>query len=323
MHGIPMIRSTTVRPLLDALERSGTPLGPRFSKARALLKDPNALLPVVTAGGLFEEAARRSGLEDFAFRVASAFPVLELGDWGALIARSATVAGFVSTLVHAAPRFNSGQSWWAAQRGEEVWLRQHLTSRLVEGRRAGAEYALMLILQVIRLAAGPGWRPREIHLEGAPPRHAAALAAQAERAVHFHGVGLTIVFPARVMSLPFPPLSPPAMAAATPAPSGSFPGSVRQLVEALVKIGTPELPIAAEAARMSERSLQRRLSECGLRFTRLVEEARFESARRLLSDRSVKIVEISAELGYTDSANFTRAFRRWSGMSPQAFRQAG
>lgn len=35
------------------------------------------------------------------------------------------------------------------------------------------------------------------------------------------------------------------------------------------------------------------------------------------------IVEISNELGYTDSANFTRAFRRWSGLSPQAFRQTG
>ena len=74
---------------------------------------------------------------------------------------------------------------------------------------------------------------------------------------------------------------------------------------------------------MSERSLQRRLAECGLSYARVVEDTRFDTACRMLGDPALKIVEISAELGYTDSANFTRAFRRWSGVSPQAFRRTG
>jgi AraC-like DNA-binding protein len=74
---------------------------------------------------------------------------------------------------------------------------------------------------------------------------------------------------------------------------------------------------------MSERSLQRRLAEHGLRFARLVEEARFEAAQRLLREPGRKIVDVSLALGYTDSANFTRAFRRWAGVPPQAFRQVG
>jgi AraC-like DNA-binding protein len=42
----------------------------------------------------------------------------------------------------------------------------------------------------------------------------------------------------------------------------------------------------------------------------------------LLRDPDVRIVDVSAELGYTDSANFTRAFRRWAGVPPLAFRRA-
>ncbi|HET6303220.1 MAG TPA: helix-turn-helix domain-containing protein [Myxococcota bacterium] len=41
----------------------------------------------------------------------------------------------------------------------------------------------------------------------------------------------------------------------------------------------------------------------------------------MLRDPGVKIIEISAQLGYRDSANFTRAFRRWTGVAPQVFRR--
>jgi AraC-like DNA-binding protein len=174
----------------------------------------------------------------------------------------------------------------------------------------------------MRRATGPAWRPREIHLEGAPPPHADRLAALAERRVCFEQPYTALVFTARVLACRYPVLAAAPPAAHARVPADSFEGSIRQVVESLLRLGAVELGTAAEAVRMSERSLQRHLGESGLRFTQLVEEARFASARQLLDDPSRKIVEISAELGYTDSANFTRAFRRWSGLSPQAYRQS-
>jgi AraC-like DNA-binding protein len=78
--------------------------------------------------------------------------------------------------------------------------------------------------------------------------------------------------------------------------------------------------IVAKAAGMSVRSLQRQLAEEGLTYSRLVEQVRYDQAVTLLKRPDLKLIEIAADLGYTDSANFTRAFKRWTGVSPREFR---
>jgi AraC-like DNA-binding protein len=185
----------------------------------------------------------------------------------------------------------------------------------------------MLLFHTIRLAAGPEWRPSEIHFEGPALSHADQLAALAEKGVRFGESATTLVFPRRVLALTLPPALPPPAKAAWPVPRSWLPApdfqrSVRQTVASLLRLGSPKLTMAAEMSGMSARSLQRRLHESRLDFGQLVEDARFDSARRMLGDPEVKIVEVAAELGYTDSANFTRAFRRWSGVPPREFRRS-
>jgi AraC-like DNA-binding protein len=98
---------------------------------------------------------------------------------------------------------------------------------------------------------------------------------------------------------------------------------VRSAVAGLLQLGRGDLHAVAEASGMSVRSFQRRLAEGGLCFSQLLEEARFEIARQRLLDSGVRVVDVAAELGYTDAANFSRAFRRWSGgLSPRQFRLA-
>ena len=71
---------------------------------------------------------------------------------------------------------------------------------------------------------------------------------------------------------------------------------------------------------MSLRSFQRQLAKDHLSYSLLLDQIRFETAVRLLQDPTLKLIEISLELGYNDPANFTRAFKRWTGMSPRQFR---
>lgn len=324
MQAIPLVRASSVRPVVDFLEQTGAQLSPWLLLARSLLHDPAALLPISMAGTVFDEVERIAGREDFALAAGSAVRILGFGDWGSVLASCDTVGTYFARMETAGRRFNSGQRLWAEQRGDEVWLHQRFSSHLTRGRRAVCEFAVPLHLAGLRLATGPDWRPLEIHLEGAPPGHADQLEALATRGVRFERPHTVIVIPAQTLSCRYPTTleAPPPLTPA-PMPSGTFDGSIRQMVEALIRLGSADLSVAAETTHMSERSLQRRLGECGVSFTQLLEQVRFDSAQRLLRNPAIKIVEISNELGYTDSANFTRAFRRWSGLSPQAFRQAG
>ena len=71
---------------------------------------------------------------------------------------------------------------------------------------------------------------------------------------------------------------------------------------------------------MSERSLQRKLTDEGMTFQGLVSETRHELALEHLADPSLAIVEVAYMLGYEDQNSFFRAFRQWEKLTPSAWR---
>lgn len=76
------------------------------------------------------------------------------------------------------------------------------------------------------------------------------------------------------------------------------------------------LPLIARRASMSPRTLKRRLAEQGTTFSELIDDARRQKALVLIEDRRLTLDAVAEALGYSDTANFTRAFRRWTGMPP-------
>ena len=71
---------------------------------------------------------------------------------------------------------------------------------------------------------------------------------------------------------------------------------------------------------MHERTLHRRLKEAGTSFRYQLDKARFALGRQLLGSTSLPVCDIAATLGYSDSSGFIRAFQRWCGTSPAAWR---
>ena len=78
---------------------------------------------------------------------------------------------------------------------------------------------------------------------------------------------------------------------------------------------------AAPKLHLSVSTLKRRLAEAGTSFRALREAVLHERALRLLDDRSLSLDTIAGRLGYSDLANFSHAFKRWTGVSPGAFRR--
>lgn len=76
----------------------------------------------------------------------------------------------------------------------------------------------------------------------------------------------------------------------------------------------------ARTLNLSSRSLRRRLDDEGTSFRDLVEDTRRQLAEQMLGTTDMKLDELAVHLGYADTASFTRAFRRWYGVSPGQYR---
>jgi AraC-like DNA-binding protein len=84
--------------------------------------------------------------------------------------------------------------------------------------------------------------------------------------------------------------------------------------------GVPRLEEVASHLGIGSRTLQRRLSDLGQSYQALVDEARREVALRLVAEGRQSLIEIAFLTGFAEQSSFTRAFKRWSGKTPRAFR---
>ncbi|MEM9191187.1 MAG: AraC family transcriptional regulator [Myxococcota bacterium] len=95
----------------------------------------------------------------------------------------------------------------------------------------------------------------------------------------------------------------------------------RDVISRVLASGEPSIAVVSKQLGMSERTLRRALKKEGSSFRELVDDVRRCRAESLLQSDRTTISEIAFLLGFSDASAFSRAFRRWCGVSPQAFRQ--
>ncbi|URM29039.1 AraC family transcriptional regulator [Pseudomonas frederiksbergensis] len=96
-------------------------------------------------------------------------------------------------------------------------------------------------------------------------------------------------------------------------------GRIRQLLAAQLN-AAPGLDGLAEQLNCSARTLRRHLKELGCSYQELLDELRFEQAKRMLCEDQLPIYRIAEALGFSETASFRHAFVRWSGVAPSQFR---
>ena len=71
---------------------------------------------------------------------------------------------------------------------------------------------------------------------------------------------------------------------------------------------------------MSGRTLRRQLSVLGTSYRQLLDQVRSDLARQYLENSNMSVEQVAQLLGYTETTNFRRAFKRWLGVSPRDYR---
>jgi AraC-like DNA-binding protein len=95
---------------------------------------------------------------------------------------------------------------------------------------------------------------------------------------------------------------------------------VKVVLKRLLAGQRPGIALVARDLRMSTRTLQRRLTEEGVSFQQLLQEARRELAHHYLLHSTLELNETAYLLGYEDANSFFRAFQSWEGTTPGQWR---
>lgn len=195
-------------------------------------------------------------------------------------------------------------------------------------RSRDVEFTFGFFDGIVKSYAGPDFRPELVAFEHEADHRSAAV-QRCIGAVAIHGRPCNLLaLPASLLNLAPPPGSPLLRPAAgggiamSVAPEADLRALMR--VAILSRIGEGDLSQAAIAAccGLSERTLRRRLGEAGIGFRGEVDRLRMLYARQMLANTGLPLGELAQRLGYTQQPDFTRAFRRMHGVTPQAFRRS-
>jgi AraC-like DNA-binding protein len=282
------------------------------------------------AAGFLEVAAEVAGDPALGLALGLRTPINARTPLVYLMMSSATLGDAVRHMVRYAPVLYGRPTriWLEAEPGDHTAIRWGPGTN----ERQLGEYTAVLLVRLFRhLVDDEALSPVEVRFVHAAPadpgRQVAALGAP----VRFGQARNAIVLTGAQLARPSPHASPPLHAlhekvvaeALPPAVERPLLDRVREAVGAQLEGGPPALGAIARALATSARTLQRRLGEQGLEYQQVVDEVRHQRALALLAEPALSVLAVARAVGYGDASSFHRAFRRWTGTTPAAWRARG
>lgn len=282
---------------------------------------------------LFTEAAKETQHSNLGLWFGQQFQPQTLGLIGFVALLSPTVKDAIHNLATHFMYHQSCTHTRLVRQGNLLRLEYAITDPTITERRQDAELTLGMFCNVLRYALGPAWHPEEVHFAHTQPEQAHEHRNAFQANVHFGRPTNALVFRDIGLERAMPDAQPHTLEIvkaslislarnghSTPHPYISFKEQVMLALEEILPEGG-HLTLLAARMNMPAWTLQRRLAEHGISYSDLVETTRYNQACSLLEKPEYDISHISRLLGYSETSAFSRAFRKWSGVSPRTWRQ--
>jgi AraC-like DNA-binding protein len=320
-----------VRRLLDALSAGGFDAW-AFCRRRGCdldrLDQTEGRLPWADTSALWQAAARATGNPHLGLHAAASLPDRAESAFGYLMASSPTLREAIELMVRYQALHFDGNALSLDDRDDHVALRVSLPSSMPSSAHQ-TEYICVLLKRACAMVVGPTFRLLAVHFRHAGPASATEHEQIFECPVRFRQSENALLVARRVLSRVSLFANPDifesvrAIAEQRLAELGS-PDCVRQVRKALAPLlsGACRVEDVARQLGLSRRSLQRRLAAEGSSFATVLDQTRRERALALIQRRGVTVAAIASDVGFADPRAFVRAFHRWTGLTPSAFRAA-
>jgi len=332
------IRLMFLTALFDALSDVGKQIDPLLREHgmfRAQLNTPYEFVPLHRYVALVESAARKFDRPYLGLEMGAAFGLAEMGPFYALLRASGHLRGALHYLMLFQSRLQTRTMFECKKGPESTTYSYRIEDERVWPRLHDSEFAMGGHVTLLRQLTSSKWAPEEVHFEHSIDGREERLAQYFRAPVLGNQLSNALVISNEALDMPFASAIPSEdtklrtilewhlldLMGPESAPSESFVSLTRDIISRW--LGRTHVDCASVAAelRLSDRSLRRRLTEEGTSFRTLLQEARKERARIILGKPGISLAVAADQLGYSDTAAFSRAFKEWTGVSPGRFPQ--
>ena len=292
------------------------------------LQDRDNRVPVETFARLWNLMSAQLPDRPLALDWITSWKVTDAGVLGYVMLQLQTVGEALEASVRYAHLVNQGAQA-RLRKGEPTSRMGFELSPVLLATQHVAETMMASLVLFLRGTVGPSFSPQAVRFPHAASTRTPALERYFGAPVLHEAGEISTEFQTEILERPLPNADPvlggylrkqaDLLVERVGAPKAVSRECARRIAERLGS-GEPSQTSIARQMGMSERTLQRRLQAEGTTFNELLDDARRTIAFSYLADRKLAAYEVSFLLGYAEPATFFRAFKRWTGQTPQQYR---
>lgn len=331
MAAVPVISSLTLTGLPRLLRQElGNKAVVQIAKRSGidldLIQGQHCFLPQAAVVVLIDTAARVAGEANFGLLLAPHMSARNYGVWGQYVLAESTLGGAIERCISALGYHSSGDLMSLRVAGDTARFSYRLALAGHDRYPQSAGVVAGDLWGLCQMYLPADWLPVQIELDCARPRSTAPYEDLFRCPVLFGAPAVTVVIRRHhLAACPAPVRAGPVLtledvARDIPAAPQDVLSVISEQIRRQILSGSVSIDLVARAMDTSIRSLQRELSREGTDFRSMTNALRVARARELLRGTEASITNIAADIGYSSLSNFTRAFRKSSGISPRQFR---
>ena len=292
-----------------------------------LFNDPENSITFDAAGQLLALCAEHTRISHFGLLVGQHAKPGSLGQLNELAVHAPNIgAALYSMIVHICINDRGGVPTLSthdgtARFGYSVYVPVH------KGVRQVYCGSLAIMCNLMRALCGESWAPSEMLFSQSRPKDIKPYESFFRSPLIFEADENALVFPEHWLHHPLPypdkkqhDITVKRLNTIEAGMGIDLLEEMRSIIRPLIVSQSCKVEQIASILSMHPRTLNRRLKDLDTSFRELVGDIRYEIAKQMLRDEAISILKVSNILAYADASEFTRAFKRWSGMTPSAWR---
>ena len=294
----------------------------------SLIDDPDMLIPYAARGTLIARSVEATGCQHFGLLIGQRMDLPSLGLPGLLARSLPNVKAALQTLQKYFAAHTTGAALELEIEGDIATLTYAFLTPNVEATDQLGGGAIAGLFNVMNSLCGPGFQALEASFAHRKPANIRPFREFFQIPLYFNAPRYSLIFSRKWLDVR-PPTADEELQrilqkqvdALEAKRTENFPEHVKLLIRSALATGECSETGIAALVSLRPRTFIRRLESAGTSFHDLLDETRFELAKRMLKNTSLQVCEIADALCYSRASSFDRAFRRWSGDTPVAWRE--